>query len=160
MIPSFMSLSIHSCLFSLSHKRERNINNWDICETNQSILRSNTYFGYNHGEQSKHEPVWQTATYWSKIMSERLHLSIVWMMLKSWWNTTLANLRRISSYWKSTLHYITHCHQRVIPSLPLQQYISCLPGSIFWPTNQRRFAPQRRTWIERTEPNACHTVIS
>lgn len=61
---------------------------------------------------------------------------------------------------EATMHYITHWYQRVIPSLPLQQYISCLPGSNGDLPPQRICAPQCRTWIERTEPNACHKVIS
>lgn len=90
--------------------------------TNQSILLSNTNFGYNHGELSKHETGWQTAPYWSKIVSKRLHVSIVWMMLKHKTCKFEENILIL----EGTLHYITHCHPRIIPSLPLQHYISTI----------------------------------
>ena len=60
---------------------------------------------------------------------------------------------------EATLHYITHCHQRVILSLPLQQYISynidisCLPGSNGDLPPQRRLRTpmpnlERKNWTK------------
>lgn len=139
MIPSFISLPIHSCLhslifwFSLSHKRERNFKNY-IC-ANEPI---NPPFKYELWIQS-----WWTKQTWNRMTNSNI------LIQNYEWKATLVyclNDTEIMLTHKTckseehilileaTLHYITHCHQRVIPSLPLQQYISCLPSSIKWPT--------------------------